>query len=1366
MVDKTNLSYDRDEQLLQSLVDWTGKQANLAEARRTLIAVSGMEIEYKAFSRVVNRGRWDRKGDIKKAWLRHPDSAAHDLELGREHDEAASAPPEAVVKEDEVDAQWEPTDEPDGVDEDHSHSGESASPDWAIQQVMQAETIAEIASYADAPVLMEVPGLDLEDARDSALLKINGWTPTDRDRRPPGLYGDGPLLLYLGENASYADEGARQIAFAPGNARQDGNPYYAQQMRYGVSIDTRQQRYAVDSHSDRPDLIGYRKADWVPERAYLDNNQFFGSKGFQRDDGTWMPSRAEVLAYLYHVRSIEFAFQGSTADESPFFLTVQKLRMELEYELLGADYRMSFHHHGVGTTIPDSTRLLERRTLASQISGLEERIKESRRRHTVLRTLSSPIAPARYLLQRGEQRASEDVITTGEDYWQALDPPWDRRDRTTWYEDGTGPISPEGMAQADVLPAPGEPFIADRPEESLLRIRPPRVGEFTMAGFQSVLASLGEGHTLSLEVVGSGEAVELMVRTVHPDKVCHSMELHYPGTQFERVMPEDDPLRLHEDDTGWRRILRPVGPEFLPFSVYDERTEPPTADPFLDVIGALGQDLHTGERLVSRGMLRQKPHGWSEKWRARALSGPGSANARMMERERQQARDSGSRSLDHNPSAPSEASSVGNLFNDPLSLLLIAIVVIALGAAVAVRVESLIESTGAFVASLYILAGATAFGIVGIVAWRTGLLGALARLWKPTPPDYHDPSQVETRISGAAYEFEVQTIAILGGRGEKARAEQLLEMVGDAYRGFNSEHGCRFEEEQMRSLVTPADHSKLTRKQRKSTDILHETALEFGADSRRYSLMSRRPAHGIVGIGEASAFWHPISGSVDLPLVRRVQSRRLRPSVATAHSGALIGVAKFADGGKFLVYLPDEVKGRHKFLISRTQMGKSTTMCHIGGELMAEMARGETDYALVVIDPHSYLVRDLLLRVPEEIVDRVALVDLDDPDRAIGINLLDTRVFEDRDKAVEAIIEVAKGTWETWGSRMEAILTHVMKSMHEANRSLPGRSQLTILDGASMLSDEAFRDAVLDRVQDPVLLDWWRSAHGGWAREYGQDAVAPVVTRLSSFSGSTVVRSILGQRSCTLDLKAIIQRGDVLLVNTSQSFIGPEVAALIGVSILKLVDTIVTEQGTSEGESPRRVSVIVDEMHTLQGVDFQKILSQIAKRGGVLTMATQSLASLDILGRTFREDILANTGVILTFQVNAADARHLLPELRSEYLDEADITGLPVHNLYMRLIGVGEVDAPFTTEVLPPFDGDWRIEQIVKQGTQRYARSRKVVLEDLSADMEEQVKLFRAQIHARHETHRRDGNAVDLRKRGGRRRRKRRGRPSDGNEVS
>ena len=154
-------------------------------------------------------------------------------------------------------------------------------------------------------------------------------------------------------------------------------------------------------------------------------------------------------------------------------------------------------------------------------------------------------------------------------------------------------------------------------------------------------------------------------------------------------------------------------------------------------------------------------------------------------------------------------------------------------------------------------------------------------------------------------------------------------------------------------------------------------------------------------------------------------------------------------------------------------MGKSTLMHHVAAHKMREKAAGRDGDASVVIDPHTDLVAGVLEHVPE------SLIDLSDESRAPGINLLDTRIFTDRDRTADSVVRVAKGLWEQWGPRMQSILEQTVKTLHEANEQVEAEAQYTILDGLKLLSVESFRKDVLKKVSDPYLLDWWANTFTG-----------------------------------------------------------------------------------------------------------------------------------------------------------------------------------------------------------------------------------------------------------------------------------------------
>ena len=375
---------------------------------------------------------------------------------------------------------------PAGLPQAASAAAKRRGKPWLIERIRAAETIEEVANVASASVLNWVPGLTLEQAKEAAQLKVSGWNPAVwGSPKPSGFHGDAALLLWAGAEVAYRDEGAREVAFAPTLQWEDEMPYCAHDMRYGVPSSLRQRRYAVDAHDEeaRGDRLGYRPCSWVPEKPYPDSDWFFGSEGNLRADGTWWPSRAEALHRWYDLRDMFRGYGGTEADlgASIWYAEIERAMLKIERFLLDVDYRMTFHYHGRGRVIPHHTRIAERRWMAMRRVELDEEIRLKRRRRRILRVISAPfralVRPLSRSLERSASRrfyeaqtekalaaamTNMDTVSApalmelvpevcGELGWKALDPPWDRRDRTRWYDAGTGPLSPEGEVVNDPM---------------------------------------------------------------------------------------------------------------------------------------------------------------------------------------------------------------------------------------------------------------------------------------------------------------------------------------------------------------------------------------------------------------------------------------------------------------------------------------------------------------------------------------------------------------------------------------------------------------------------------------------------------------------------------------------------------------------------------------------------------------------------------------------------------------------------------------------------------------------------------------------------------------------------------------------------
>ena len=429
-----------------------------------------------------------------------------------------------------------------------------------------------------------------------------------------------------------------------------------------------------------------------------------------------------------------------------------------------------------------------------------------------------------------------------------------------------------------------------------------------------------------------------------------------------------------------------------------------------------------------------------------------------------------------------------------------------------------------------------------------------------------------------------------------------------------------------------------------------------------------------------------------------------------------------------MVRLPMEVLRGHQLMIASSGQGKSTLMGHVIKGVFVEKAAGRFNGAVVVVDPHSDLITDILQQMPEGVSQMVKLIQVRNQEHVCGINLLDVEVFTNRNSVVETIIEVAKGSWEAWGSRMEGIMEHGLKSLYEANLNVPREQQYTILDLRPLLADQNFRNEVLSLVHDSDILNWWQTDFAGYRADTLADAIAPVQNRMAFFASSEVARRVLGQRYCTINIAEIIQNGEVLLIDAYGGEEGEQVAALVGSALLKVVQSVIIEEGEKERAERKGALVVVDEMQFFVGVPFEKMMRENRKFGGIMCLATQNLPALDQMSASMRETMLGNIGCLFSFQVGGLDAQRLILELDSERLTVEDVTALSNHNCYARVKVAGTDPRYFSMKTLPPFEGESESVASIIGGMSAYTRPVSTVDAELKREMDSRVYLFRNSI--------------------------------------
>ncbi len=180
----------------------------------------------------------------------------------------------------------------------------------------------------------------------------------------------------------------------------------------------------------------------------------------------------------------------------------------------------------------------------------------------------------------------------------------------------------------------------------------------------------------------------------------------------------------------------------------------------------------------------------------------------------------------------------------------------------------------------------------------------------------------------------------------------------------------------------------------------------------------------------------------------------------------------------------------------------------------------------------------------------------------------------------------------------------------------------------------------------------------------------------------------------------------------------------MGASLLNLVDSVIREQESLPLHRRRGALVVVDEMQSIPGVDYESMLSELGKYGASFILATQSLAKLEDLSPTMQDTILSNVGCLAVFQVSGSDARRLVWELGKDRVSEDDITSLPVHHCYVRAtVGSDRLPA-YSMMVRKPEPGDPQVAARVRASATGYT-TRAGEIAAASAEGEEKLSDYR-----------------------------------------
>lgn len=452
----------------------------------------------------------------------------------------------------------------------------------------------------------------------------------------------------------------------------------------------------------------------------------------------------------------------------------------------------------------------------------------------------------------------------------------------------------------------------------------------------------------------------------------------------------------------------------------------------------------------------------------------------------------------------------------------------------------------------------------------------------------------------------------------------------------------------------------------------------------------------LLGADAIAGMWHPPAASV-LPDMALVESRSIRtqliPPALAQQLGAIIGVSEH--GGYTLpVPLPADLLGLHGLITGQTGEGKSTLIEHLA---RAAMERGE---GVLLVDPHGDLAEDVLRVVPEQRRDHVVFIDLSDKERVFGLNPIDVTLGRERDKLIADLLKTFSLLWvDGWGHRMENAFRAALQTLYEANRMLVARdpqdgpaAQYTLLDVLYLFTRESFRHALLQDVVDRRIHHWWELYFEPLNAYKQQDIYTPILNKTTEFA-APLIAHIIGQGSCTINFKQLIQERRIIILKLAQGTVGDDIAALIGTTLLGLLQTTLAEQGQLSQDQRAHMLIIIDEFQEFPGLNF-KALATLRKYGATFVLATQSLEYLTKLDEKLLDIVFSNVKHLTSFRLDAKDAREMAREMEVE---ETALKNLPIHTAFARWTCYGNRQPAFSFGLSLPTLGAPELAEAIRQ---------------------------------------------------------------------
>jgi hypothetical protein len=455
----------------------------------------------------------------------------------------------------------------------------------------------------------------------------------------------------------------------------------------------------------------------------------------------------------------------------------------------------------------------------------------------------------------------------------------------------------------------------------------------------------------------------------------------------------------------------------------------------------------------------------------------------------------------------------------------------------------------------------------------------------------------------------------------------------------------------------------------------------------------------------ATLFHIPDSQFIASTGVERLQAKQVDGPISIPAKGLLLGFNEFR-GVKKEIRLSDEDRRRHTYIIGQTGTGKSVMLENM---VKQDLINGN---GFAFIDPHGETAEKLLGLIPKERAEDVIYFDPGNTEDPLGLNLFEFTDPAQKDFLIQESLSMLIKIYDPDGQgiigpRFEQWYRNAaLTLMSDPNGS-------TFIEIPKVFTDTEYLKNKFKYLKDPTVIEFWTKEMGQTSEYHKSEMLGFFVSKFGAFQQNEIMRNIIGQTESSFNMREIMDKKKILIVNLSKGKIGELNSKLLGMMfVIKFQAAAMSRANMAESER-NDFCLYVDEFQNFSTDSFASILSEARKYRLNIIVANQFIGQLT---PEIRDAVFGNVGTIISHRVGPEDAEFMTKQF-APIFDARDLVNIPNLNSVAKVLVGGLPSQPFSMVDLPFVTGvNKELAEAMKElSSAKYGRPRAQVEADIAA---------------------------------------------------